>query len=163
MARTIENTTTEAQHDWPSNVFIQGRERGVVYGGPGGSYQTAFFEAFPGGTFLRGEGATLAEAEEGCWEQYQRFLNCDGKRERGEWHGPYERRQYRNGAGFCTRCGTWMTKVLMPLPEEDKPSRRSILDRAFADRDPEAIGEVLNTLANAASLPPAPSSDTPAP
>lgn len=157
MARIIKNTRTEAQHDWPEDAYIQGGERGVVFGGPGGAYQTAFVEAFPGGTFLRGEGSTLAEAEDSCWKQYQRYTDCDGS---GRGHGPYERRQYRNGAGFCTRCGIWMSKVFESLPEEDKPARRSLLDRVFIDHDPEVIDEVLDAVANAASLPQAPSTDT---
>ncbi|PPS89520.1 hypothetical protein [Streptomyces sp. MH60] len=155
MARLIKNTRTEAQHDWPDDVFIQGGERGVVVGGPGGAYQTAFFEAFPGGTFLRGEGKTLAEAEEKCWKQYQTFTACDGT---GEPHGPFERRQYRNGAGFCTRCGTWMSKVFEPLPE-DPDRKRSLAERVFVDQDSEAIIEALDTVANAASLPHAPSGE----
>jgi hypothetical protein len=159
MARTIKNTTTEAQHEWPMAVFIQGGERGVVFGGPDGAYQTSFFEAFPAGTFLRGEGKTLAEAEESAWEQYQRYLDCDGKLGFGEWHGPYERRQYRNGAGFCARCGIWMNRVLEPLPKEPKPERRTILDRVFTDREPEAIAEVLEAIADSANLPHAPSGD----
>ena len=122
MPRIIENTTTEAQHDWPEDVFIQGGERGVVVGGPNGAYQTAFFEAFPSDPrsgFMRGE-----------------------------------------GAGFCTRCGTWMSRVLPPLPEEDDPDRpRSLVERIFIDQEPEAVEEVLQTMANAADLPPAPNAD----
>jgi hypothetical protein len=155
VTRIINNTSTEAQQDWPEDVFIQGGEHGVVLGGPDGAYQTAFFEAFPGGTFLRGEGTTLAEAEEKCWKQYQIYSACDGNGP----HGPYERRAYTNGAGFCTRCGTWMSKVFEPLPEDDKPRRRTLLDRVFTDQDPEAIDEVLTTVANAADLPHAPSGD----
>ena len=160
MPRIIENTTTEAQHDWPEDVFIQGGERGVVVGGPNGAYQTAFFEAFPSDPrsgFMRGEGSSLAAAEEKAWKQYQVWLNCDGS---GQGHGPYERRQYSNGAGVCTRCGTWMSRVLPPLPEEDDPDRpRSLVERIFIDQEPEAVEEVLQTMANAADLPPAPNAD----
>jgi len=160
MTRVIRNTTTEAQHDWPEDVFIQGGERGVVLGGPNGAYQTAFFEAFPQDPrsgFMRGEGKTLAEAEESAWRQYQVWLNCDNT---GQGHGPYERRQYRNGAGFCTRCGIWMSKVFEPLPDEDEPGRkRSLAERVFVDQEPEAIEEVLTTMANAADLPHAPTGD----
>ncbi|QDN94890.1 hypothetical protein FNV58_00755 (plasmid) [Streptomyces sp. RLB1-9] len=155
MTRTIENTTTEAQHDWPESVYIQGGEHGVVFGAADGPYQTAFFEAFPGGTFLRGEGKTLAEAEEKCWKQYQVFTACDGT---GEPHGPFERRQYTNGAGFCTRCGIWMSQVFDPIPDDPNRERR-LIERVFVDRDPEAIEEVLTTVADAASLPHAPSGD----
>jgi hypothetical protein len=157
MVRIIKNTRTEAQHDWPDSVMIQGGEHGVVFGGPDGAYQTAFVEAFPGGTFLRGEGRTLAEAEEKCWKQYQTFTACDGT---GEPHGPFERRQYTNGAGFCTRCGIWMNKVFEPLPFEGKrEGRKSLLEFVFGDQDPEAIEEVLTTVADAATLPHAPSGD----
>ncbi|MFE0490169.1 hypothetical protein [Streptomyces griseoaurantiacus] len=156
--RTIKNTTTQAQHEWPENVFIQGGERGVVIGGPGGAYQTSFFEAFPQDPrsgFMRGEGKTLAEAEDSAWKQYQVWVNCDGT---GQGHGPYERRQYTNGAGFCTRCGTWMSRVFKPLPED--PDRKpTLLDRVFADQDPEAINEALTLMANAADLPQAPSGE----
>ncbi|MEU9405653.1 hypothetical protein AB0E08_08100 [Streptomyces sp. NPDC048281] len=155
MARIIKNTRTEAQHDWPDTVYIQGGERGVVLGGPDGAYQTAFFEAFPGGTFLRGEGRILAEAEEMCWRQYQVWVNCDGATPA---HGPYERRQYTNGAGFCTRCGIWASKVFEPIP--DDPNRKPrLIERVFVDRDPEAIEEVLTAVADAADLPHAPSGD----
>ncbi|MFJ4902821.1 hypothetical protein [Streptomyces sp. NPDC088727] len=149
MTRIIKNTTTTAQHDWPEDVFIQGGEHGVVFGGPDGAYQTAFFEAFPTGTFLRGEGSTLAEAEDKCWTQYQTFTACDGKGP----HGPFERRNYTNGAGFCTRCGIWMSKVFEPLPEDSGPRSRRLVERVFVDQDPEAIGEVINAVAHASELP----------
>jgi hypothetical protein len=156
--RIIRNTSTKAQHEWPEDVFIQGGERGVVFGGPDGAYQTAFFEAFPQDPrsgFMRGEGETLAEAEEKAWTRYQVWVNCDGS---GQPHGPYERRKYRNGAGYCTRCGIWMSQVFEPLPEE--PDRKpTLLDRVFGDKDPDAIEEVLTAVANAADLPAAPSGD----
>lgn len=161
MTRIIRNTTAEAQHDWPEDIFIQGGERGVVLGGPTGAYQTAFFEAFPEDPrsgFMRGEGKTLAEAEEKAWEQYQVWLCCDGKGPQP--HGPYERRQYRNGAGFCTRCGIWMSQVFEPLPEEDHPERkRSLAERVFANQGTDAINEILTAMANAADLPHAPTLD----
>ncbi|MEV7675165.1 hypothetical protein [Streptomyces sp. NPDC088752] len=152
MARTITNTSTQAQHDWPDDVFIQGGERGIVFGGPDGAYQTAFVEAFPESTFLRGEGSTLAEAEDKCWKQYQRHVSCDGT---GQGHGPYERRQYTNGAGFCTRCGTWMNRVLPPLADEENHSsdrKPSLLDRAFY-AEPDALVEIFDALAHADELP----------
>lgn len=43
----------------------------------GESRRTAFVEFFPAaGGFLRGEGATVAEAEQACWASYQRLLCC---------------------------------------------------------------------------------------
>lgn len=141
--RIIANTGTEARHPWPEEVSVQGGSGGVVFSEQG-NYRTAFVEAFPGGTFLRGEGPTLAEAEDSCWEQYQRYTGCE--------HGPFERRQYRNGAGFCTKCGIWMSRVFEPLPK-DPDHRPNLAERLFADRDPDALAEVLHTLAHADELP----------
>lgn len=150
--RLIENTLHVARHPWPADVFVQGGDHGVVFSRNRDPYQTAFVEAFPGSTFLRGEGATISEAEDKCWARYQRYLNCDGKLEQGQWHGPYERRTYRNGAGFCTLCGIWMNKVLPPLPED--PDRQpSLLEKAFAG-DREALTTIAEGVANAESLPP---------
>lgn len=141
--RMIANTGIEARHPWPEEVDVQGGSGGVVFS-PQGNYRTAFVEAFPEGTFLRGEGPTLAEAEDACWEKYQRHVSCE--------HGPFERRQYRNGAGFCTKCGTWMSRVFDPLPED--PDRKpSLAERLFADRDEDALAEVLHTMAHADELP----------
>ena len=67
-------------------------------------------EASPKGTFLRGEGLTLQDAEDACWVKYQRALHCAG----GGEHGPFEARQYENGAGFCVKCGAWFSRVLPP-------------------------------------------------
>ena len=149
--RLIKNTRHIAQHPWPDNVFVQGGEHGVVFSRNREPYQTAFVEAFPAGTFLRGEGASITEAEDRCWKQYQQYLNCDGKLKWGQWHGPYERRQYRNGAGFCTRCGIWMNRVLPPLPE-DPDQEPSILEKAFTG-DREALTTIVDTVANAEDLP----------
>lgn len=110
--RLITNTDAEARHPWPEDVHVQGGKRGlVVVRSGGGSYRTAFVEAFITGTFLRGEGSTVEEAEDACWEKYQRVLMCDGT---GRPHGPFEPRHYENGSGFCTRCGGWFTNVCEP-------------------------------------------------
>ena len=137
MTRTILRTDHETQFDWPPTVFLQGGTDGVVFRKDGSSYRTAFVEANPAGTFLRGEGATVGEAEAACWEQYLTWVFCDNPRDgsdmRGRWHGPYERRQYTNGSGYCTRCGTWMTKVFEPLPEDP-------------NREPTIIEQLLTAL-----------------
>lgn len=108
----IQNTKTETTFPWPEDVYIQGGERGVVIR-PDGSYRTAFVEVSPPGTFLRGEGETIAEAEAVAWEKYQRFLYCTD----GGSHGPFEPRHYTNGAGFCTKCGGWFSRVCEPSQE----------------------------------------------
>lgn len=60
---------------WPADCSIQCGASGVVLSSKG-SYRTAFFEAFPLETFIRGQGATVQEAEEAAWEKYQAQLNC---------------------------------------------------------------------------------------
>lgn len=62
------------QFDW-GDVFVQAGEKGVVVKKEG-SYGTAFFEAFPLDTYLRGEGETVSCAEQKAWEKYQKILSC---------------------------------------------------------------------------------------
>lgn len=123
--RTGFTTTAVARHSWPADCFIQGGVDGVVLQSgcmseafscpakgveaiaaamgvvnpPG--YRTAFFEAFPRSpkSFLRGEGNTLAEAEDACWKDWQQILACPGH-EFGRGH-------YRSGAGICKYCGVF--------------------------------------------------------
>ena len=138
--REIARTGQVARHPWPEDVFLQGGARGVVFQrGRDAKYYTAFVEAFPPRTFLRGEGATVAEAEDKCWEKYQRLADCPAHPD----HGPFDARGYTNGAGFCTRCGSWFSDV---LPKQPERARRhpSILERALAD--PEVARGVLADL-----------------
>ena len=60
--RLIEHTNEPMRHPWPADCYVQGGDRGVVLT-EDGSYWTAFVEAFPG-TFIRGEGVTIADAED---------------------------------------------------------------------------------------------------
>lgn len=124
--RLIENTKQPMRHPWPADVFVQGGGRGLVFDPKGeGSYTTAFVEAFPGATFLRGEGPTLEAAEDACWAQYVVWRDCP--HDKG-----YDRGPYRNGSGHCVLCGTWLNKVLPPLPEDPDPDREpSLLEKAF--------------------------------
>jgi hypothetical protein len=109
----IRNTDVNATKPWPAGMLLQGGSTGIVIrpSDRGGDYRTAFVEAFPEGTFIRGEGRTITEAEEACWTKYQRHTDCDGT---GQPHGPFEPRQYENGCGFCVRCGAWFTGVCEP-------------------------------------------------
>lgn len=100
----IKNTDVEAQHPWPDDCAVQGGAGGIVFTKTG-SYTTAFVEAFPG-TFIRGEGPTIQEAEDSAWAQYERRIQCPGH----EW----EARNYKNGAGFCIHCGTFGSQVFTP-------------------------------------------------
>lgn len=84
-------------------MYVQGGGHGLVLVRGGGNYYTAFVEAFPEGTFLRGQGATITDAETACWAKYQRMLQCPAAPE----HGPFNPHTYDNGSGYCIRCGIW--------------------------------------------------------
>jgi hypothetical protein len=154
VTRLIDNTTTEARHPWPDHVYVQGGERGAVMRpkAKGGPYRTAFVEAFPQGAFLRGEGRTLADAEDAAWAKYEVWRDCDGTGP----HGPFEARGYANGCGHCSRCGTWMTGVL-PVQLADPDSEPTLLHQALGGdihTDPvEAATEIIDTLRHADELP----------
>ena len=107
--RVITRTGEMARHPWPGSCFIQGGH-GTVPGSGGQPYQTAFVEVFPGTTFLRGEGATIAEAEDDCWQQYQMLCGCP--HDQG-----WDRREYCNGSAYCAGCGTWFPRSFTKLAE----------------------------------------------
>jgi hypothetical protein len=145
--RLIANTTEAMRHPWPEDCLVQGGSSGVVFR-EGAPYRTAFVEAFPG-TFLRGEGKTITEAEDACWAKYEILAACP--HDQG-----FSRRDYVNGSGFCNRCGTWFGHAVTgfdPLPEYYKPNRRpSLMERAFSG-DMRAADEILTTVARAHELP----------
>lgn len=150
--RLITHTTAPTRHPWPEDCFVQGGTSGIVFHGDQ-AYRTAFVEAFPRNpdTFLRGEGSTVAGAEDNCWAQFERYAACE--------HGPYERRGYRNGAGFCVQCGTFFSGLFVPLPAgPDTP--KPLLERLFGDKDPGALAEVLHTMAHIDELPGAPTTES---
>jgi len=115
----------DSKYDW--DFFCQGGTSGIVL--PKGSfdkmfnndplkglaegiadeesYTTAFFEAFPKkpSCFLRGEGKTIEEAEESCWQKYQKVLNCNHE---------MERRDRTDGYGYCKHC-SYSSTVFEPL------------------------------------------------
>lgn len=92
----------ESPHDY-GDVFVQGGEMGYVFDANGGYSTTAFVECATADTFLRGEGKTLAEADEACWAQLQAYLGCPGHE--------FEPRAYRNGGGICKHCATFRSGV----------------------------------------------------
>ncbi|WP_156251007.1 hypothetical protein [Pseudactinotalea terrae] len=96
--RTIDHGRYALAHPWPAGWHVQGGASGLVIRRSGGTYTTAFVEVAPTDpqTFIRGEGATLVEAEQAAWEQAQRTLACPGHE--------FETRGYTNGAGFCRHC-----------------------------------------------------------
>lgn len=92
------------QKPWPKDCHVQCGDRGIVFSKTKAPRTTAFFEAFPD-TFIRGEGSTVAEAEEKAWEKYQRQVNCqDHDFER---HGNSEH-------GSCKHCGLFKTDIFKP-------------------------------------------------
>jgi hypothetical protein len=101
----------DACQAWPEGTFLQGGHKGVVFvRGSNESYETTFVEAFVKDTtdsgFYRGEGETIAAAEEAAWRKYQRNLACGEH----EW----EARGYKNGGGFCKKCNTFGSEVIDP-------------------------------------------------
>lgn len=145
----IRNTTEPVRCDWPAGTVVQGGARGVVVGGAGGPYRTAFVEAFPG-TFLRGEGPTIADAEQACWRKYVALRSCPAYPE----HGPWDRRDYRNGAASCQGCGGWFPNRVTGLDElPPEPGRTPRLLERLVDGDDDALDEVLTTVAGADELP----------
>jgi hypothetical protein len=122
--------------DWPDDCFVQWGSLGIVFQNKDmvssietiadaiigdeaarekipevikGAYVTAFFEAFPRNpdTFLRGEGSSIEAAEISVFAKFTKHQNCPGHE--------YERRNYRNGAGFCIHCGMFKSKAFEPL------------------------------------------------
>ncbi len=93
---------------WPEDCYVQWGSDGVVLSRSKGSYRTAFFEAFPSepATFIRGEGATVAEAEAKAFAAFEHYRACAGHE--------FERRGYTNGAGFCKHCGLFASKAFEP-------------------------------------------------
>lgn len=97
------DSSYSSPHDY-GLIRVQGGEVGVVLVRGGPHYTTAFVECFPAGSFLRGEGASVSEADDACWDKLQAYLNCPGH----DW----EPRQYANGSGVCRVCGQYGSEVL---------------------------------------------------
>lgn len=148
-ARYNGGVDMDTQHPWPDDTFVQGGARGVVFVAGGPNYETAFVEAFPANTFLRGEGATIGEAETAAWGKYQRILACPTMvgpytnpvtGEEGVMVGPlhgdrdndWDRRGYTNGSAFCPHCGTWFPRVVDPLPPDPDAPKSGIEQLADA-------------------------------
>lgn len=120
----------DCEYAWPEDCFIQCGDSGVVVCKEKDNYQTAFFEAFPKDpdTFIRGEGETVEAAEKDAWDQFSKFSKCD--------HPSYERRDYKNGAAFCVKCGMFKSKVFDPLTKCivcEKPTYYSVNQENYED------------------------------
>lgn len=108
-----------ANHFW-DDFFVQAGHNGVVLNSTDSSaYTTAFFEAFPKisglGTFIRGEGKSIHEAEEKCWEKYQKRLACKGH----EWDRNVHGDLRDDGYAICVNCGLTAT-ALEPVTKCEK-------------------------------------------
>lgn len=98
----FHTTFHDSPHDY-GDIRVQGGSQGIVFARTKPSYVTAFVECFPPGSFIRGEGETVAEADDACWAKLQAYLGCTAH----EW----EARSYKNGAGFCIHCGQFGSQV----------------------------------------------------
>lgn len=92
---------------WPDDCMVQWGH-GIVPAAP-------FFEAFPKGTFIRGEGETIADAERSAFAQYQRDLACNHHWGRTRYYADGRSTLYHNGAAFCCKCGGFRGRMFRPI------------------------------------------------
>jgi hypothetical protein len=108
-ARNSSNNPYVCKQPWLDEIFVQCGDSGIVLNSksPENSYTTAFFEAFPKNPscFLRGEGNTIEEAENQCWEKYQKVMVCNHE---------MERRDRTDGYAYCKHC-SYSSTVFEPL------------------------------------------------
>lgn len=99
----------ECKMNWPQDIFVQCGGKGIVISRQKDmpSYKTAFFEAFPNNpsTFIRGEGASIEEAEESAFKKYEKIMNCQGHE--------YKRRGNSEHA-TCMHCHLFTSFCLPP-------------------------------------------------
>jgi len=93
----------QPRHAWPSDCTVQWGH-GIVPATP-------FFEAFVPGTFIRGEGATIADAETRAFEKYEGEKLCGHQWGRQRPGGLL----YTNGAGWCRKCGGFRSEMFRPI------------------------------------------------
>lgn len=96
------------QKEWADDVSLQCGSKGVVLKKEGG-YTTAFFEIFISGTYLRGEGKTIEDAETNVYEKYRPMLECK------DHHFEQVGRQDRDGV--CSHCGFIKKECFKPSHE----------------------------------------------
>jgi hypothetical protein len=109
--KNVHNPEATLRHPWGDTDFVQGARGIVLDMRDGTKHLTPTFvevctdslnaDRTGGGTFLRGEGATIEEAEDKAWAIYQRQVGCPSPTGSHE----NETRGYVNGAGFCKHCG----------------------------------------------------------
>src|SRR5690606_6235371 len=72
------NDPWRPKQPWPDDCLVQWGGSGIVVA-PNRTYRTAFFEAFPkdgAGRFIRGEGATIEDAEIAAFGKWKRQHDC---------------------------------------------------------------------------------------
>lgn len=120
MPIVLKNHNTAAPYnftcEWPDDCQVQWGGAGIVIGRSG---TTAFFEAFPADTdkaggFIRGEGATVPQAEFDCFTRFTRQNSCDHI---------WGREKYDNGGMLCRRCRAFRTglRPIVKLGDWRKP------------------------------------------
>ena len=128
---------------WPDDCTVQWGANGVVISG-NTTYRTAFFEAFPAilkdsgePGFFRGEGTTVEDAEQDCFEHFRQSSACTHVWGRGfkvrqkltKIKNGVERPKlrgetvYTNGGALCRKCGAFCMKFrpVVDLDEWKKP------------------------------------------
>lgn len=128
--QSLARDSYECKKPWPENCFVQCGGNGIVITGesidesmkdPLGTlatlagadtkkkhYRTAFFETFPRNPkcFIRGEGATIEEAENEAFEKFEKIVSCQAHE--------YDRRGREDGYAYCAKC-PYSGMVLAPL------------------------------------------------
>jgi len=103
---------------WPDRTMVQWGGHGIVLGGEEKARTTAFFEAFPedgSAGFIRGEGASIEEAEASAhrqWSRHAACLNSGGHRWCRTQIGRNGKTQtWLNGGSSCRKCGAFQTMM----------------------------------------------------
>lgn len=120
---------------WPDDCMVQWGH-GIIPAVP-------FFEAFPPGTFIRGEGADIAEAERKAFAQFESEFLCAH-----HWGRHLEGRgTYLNGAGFCRKCGAFrgtMFREIVVLGHLRKPLNKSERDYLTSLEEDEEMNATMD-------------------
>jgi hypothetical protein len=102
-----------AKYDW-KKTYIQGGDSGVVFC-RGKSYETSFIEVFPKigkhSTFIRGEGASMREAEEAAMIKVKGAESCLEH----EFSRKVSGSERTDGSGVCIKCNLFSSTALDPM------------------------------------------------
>jgi hypothetical protein len=100
----------EPKHPWTHTTYVQWGGRITPESPAPEKPSQAFFEAFVrdvvGAGCIRAEGETVVEAETKCFAYLQRIQDCAGH--------AWERGEYRNGGGTCSKCGAFYGEAFEP-------------------------------------------------